>query len=222
MELSPGQRKAAFVVIVLALAGLGIFLVDSRVPGAAAGRSAAAASSHPATAAGAAPASTAPSGTVPATPAGTSSALPAGAGTGVDIYRLLPFTQVGLGQAVRAAEQFAGAYGTYSYRENANSYVATMRRMVTPQLAVTLERGYATPGVAQLRQQQRQVATGRGTVTALRAFGPGSLTFLVTVTQHIAQRQGTSQLTSHYAVTLAGGTGHWQVTDIQLASAGNS
>ena len=33
---------------------------------------------------------------------------------------------------------------------------------------------------------------------------------------------GRSQLTVDYAVTLSGGAGSWQVTSIELASAGNS
>jgi hypothetical protein len=140
----------------------------------------------------------------------------------VDIYRLLPFSQSGLAQAVGVAQRFGTDYGTYSYRQGAGSYVAAMRGLVTPQLAATLARSYATPGVAQARAQQKQVSAGQGTVTALRAFGASSLTFLVTVVQKITESQGRSQQTSQYAVTVTGGTGNWQVSDIQLASAGNS
>jgi hypothetical protein len=97
-----------------------------------------------------------------------------------------------------------------------------MRGLVTPELAATLARSYATPGVAQARTQQRQVSSGQGTVTALRAFGPTSLTFVVTLVQRITQRQGRSQQAGRYAITVSSGGGGWQVSDIQLASAGNT
>lgn len=211
MELSPGQRKAAFAVIVLALAALGAFLVISRVTRASA----------PPPAPGAA--SSAPGSPLPASPAAAATpAAPPPSASGVDIYRLLPFSQSGLAQAVGVAQRFGADYGTYSYRQAAGSYVAAMRGLVTPELAATLARSYATPGVAQARLQQKQVSSGRGTVTALRAFGPSSLTFLVTVVQKITENQGSSQQTSQYAVTVTGGTGSWQVSDIQLASAGNT
>lgn len=119
-------------------------------------------------------------------------------------------------------EKFASQYGTYSYRESAASYVAAMRGLVTPELAATLARSYATPGVAQLRTQQQQVSSARGTVTSLRAFGPTSLTFVVRLVQQITERQGRSQQTGQYAITVTASGSQWQVSDIQLASAGNS
>jgi hypothetical protein len=211
LELTPGQRKAAFIVIVLALAGLGIFLL---LPG-----------KHEQQATGSTgPAASAP----PPSPASSSPAAPTppAASTGparsVDIYRLLPFSQGSLSQAVALTERFGAAYGTYSYRENAAGYVATMRGLITSELAGTLARGFATPGVAQTRTQQKQASTGSAVVTGLRAFGPSSMTFLATVQQKITQAQGKSHLTSHYAVTVTQSGGRWQVSDVQLASAGNT
>ena len=123
--------------------------------------------------------------------------------------------------------QFCADYTTYSYTENAAGYVGRMRGLVTPSLATTLARGYATPGVAQVRIRQKQTASGSGVITALRAFGPSSLIFLVTVTQKTYSSQGTGGTTasvnsSDYAITIAQFGSGWQVNDIQLASAGNS
>jgi hypothetical protein len=209
MDLSPGQRKAAFAAIVIAFLALGAFLLISR-----AGKS-------PPTAHGGPPAASAPASPAPASPVATASAPPQPV-SGVDIYRLLPFSQADLDQAIGVAQRFGARYGTYSYQQSASSYVAGLRGLATPGLAATLARSYATPGVAQVRTSQKQVSTGQGTVTALRAFGPSSLTFVVTVVQKITESQGRSQLSTQYAVTVTGGTGHWQVSDIQLASAGNA
>lgn len=217
MELSSRQRKAAFAVIVLALAGLGAFLLmPAHHPARAAG-SASRAGSHPSARA----ASTGSAAPAPASvPAG--SPQPGRVAGSVDIYRLLPFGHSGLDQAVALTRRFGTAYGTYSYRQNASAYVASLRGMVTSGLATTLARGYSTPGVAQARIGQKQVSAGTAQVTALRAFGPSSLTFLVTVVQKITQAQGANQLTSRYAVTVTRAGGGWQVSDIQLASAGNA
>ena len=213
MDLSQGQRKAVFAGIVLALAALGAFLI---LPGSlwsharARGRPAAATQ----------PLNSAPA-TPPATPAGLGGATPP-AGTGADIYQWLPFSQAGLTAAANVVRQFAADYSTYSYTESPASYARRMAGLATQQLAVTLERAYATPGVAQLRVKQKQVSSGTGRIISLRAFGPSSLTFVVAVAQRVTGTRGTSRSTTDYAVTVAGATTHWQVNDIQPASAGNT
>ncbi len=213
MDLTSTQRKVAFAVIVLALAGLGAFLLWPR---SSPSRAASAPTGHP-VASSPAPA--------PASPSAASS--PAPSGPAVNIYHLLPFTQADLTQAAGVVRQFSTDYATYSYTESASSYVGRMRGLVTSQLAATLAQDYATPGVAQARTQQKQSSTGSGVITALRSFGPSSLTFLVTLNQKIysTQRSGKTSakvLSGDYAITAAQAGGGWQVNDIQLASAGNS
>ena len=59
-------------------------------------------------------------------------------------------------------------------------------------------------------------------INSLRAFGPSSMTFIVTAGQRLATTKGTSSGSTRYAVTLTGSGGSWQVSDIELESAGNS
>ena len=89
-------------------------------------------------------------------------------------------------------------------------------------LATTLQASYATPGVATLRTNQKQVSTGTAVINALRAFGPSSLTFIVTTGQRLVSSRGTTSGSTQYAVTVTGSGTSWQVDDIELASAGNS
>lgn len=212
MDLSPLQRRMAFAIIVVALAGLGVFLLRpgsraaSRPAGASALATAAPADSPPASAAAPAAGATAPGGSASA----------------VDIYRLLPFTRADLGRALAVAHEFAVDYGTYSYQQDGAAYTAAMRGLVTTELAATIARGYDTAGVAEARKQQKQVSSASADVTGLRAFGSTSLTFLVRVVQSIAAVQGGSHLTTAYAITVVRLGAGWQVSDIQLASAGNS
>lgn len=219
MNLTQGQGRILFAIIVVAFAGLGAFLLlphllphpaRSHAGGPSTGR----VSTSPVVPPTASPT---PSIAGPVPDAVSPSATPR-----VDIYRLLPFTQSGLDQAVAVTQQFAADYGTYSYRMDAARYVATMRGLVTAELAATLARGYATPGVAQMRTRQKKVSSGSATVTGLRAFGPSSLTFVVTTVARITTVQGRSQLTGDYAVTVTLVGGRWQVNDIELAAAGNS
>src|SRR5262249_47974919 len=168
MDLTSAQRRMAFIVIVLALAGLGAFLLWPR-PSPAASRAAAGPTAHAATSAPA---------PAPSSPAAPASPVP---GQGVNIYQLLPFSQADLTQAAGVVRRFCADYATYSSTESAGSYVGRMRGLVTPELAATLAQDFATPGVAQTRTQQKQTATGSGVITALRAFGASSLTFLVTL-----------------------------------------
>ena len=74
---------------------------------------------------------------------------------------------------------------------------------------------------------EKQTATGSGVITALRAFGASSLTFLVTLSQKTYSTSQSGTTTAHtasadYAITIARSGSGWQVNDIQLGSAGNS
>jgi hypothetical protein len=215
MDHTSAQRKMAFIVIVLALAGLGAFLLWPR-PSPAASQAAPAGTARAATSA------PAPGPSSPAAPAS-----PAPSGPGVNIYQLLPFNQADLTEAAGVVRRFCTDYATYSYTESAASYVGRMRGLITSELAATLAQDYATPGVAQTRTQQKQTATGSCAITALRAFGSSSLTFLVTLSQKTSSTTHSGTTTAHtasgdYAITVARSGSGWQVNDIQLASAGNS
>jgi hypothetical protein len=205
MEPSSSQRKLIFVLVVAALAGLGWYLLQ---PGAHAAGS----RSRPAAAGSARPARS-------AAPAATPAPAPAG---GTDIYRWLPFTQSEFAGAVAVVREFGRDYGTFSYSQNASAYVAVMRGLITPQLSQVLARGYAVPGVASLRDSQKQVSAGSVVINSLRAFGSSSLTFVVTITEQITGSRGRSSVSGQYAVTVTGTGGSWQVDDIELASAGDS
>ena len=213
MDLSPGQQKAVFAVVVVVLAALGYWLLLPKVSHSHGQARPAASPAPAATTPGSTPSQTG------AVPAGTASPATAG---GVDIYSWLPFTQQGLTAAATVTEKFVVAYNTYTYTESADDYVGRMNGLITTQLADTLRGLYSTPGVAKVRTDQKQVSTGTAVINSLRAFGPSSLTFIVTGTQHLATTKGTSSGSSQYAVTLTGSGTSWQVNDIELSSAGQS
>jgi hypothetical protein len=203
MELSSGQQRLLFVVVVLALVGLGIFLLGGRH------RTAAPPPAHPS--ASAAPATSTPA----AAPA------PTAGGGGVDIYQWLPFTQQDLTAASRATVTFAADYETWTYTEPAQAYVAKMNGLVTANFAASLQNGYATPGVAALRSAQKQISTSSGGIASIRSFGTGSITFVVNIAQRLATTSGTTNSTQQYAVTVVSSATGWQVNDVELAGAGN-
>jgi hypothetical protein len=213
VDLSPGQQKALFAVVVVVLAALGYWLLLPKVT-----------HSHGQArpAASPAPAATAPgSQPAPGTSPPPVTVSPASAG-GVDIYSWLPFTQQGLAAAAAVTEKFVVDYNTYTYTESADDYVGRMNGLITTQLAGTLRGLYSTPGVVKVRTSQKQVSTGTAVINSLRAFGPSSLTFIVTGTQHLTTSKGTSSGSSQYAVTLTGSGTSWQVNDIELSSVGQS
>ena len=210
MDLSPGQQKAVFALVVVVLAALGYWLILPKVS-----------HSH-----GQAQPSPTPSFTesVPSPPESTPPTVttsPASAG-GVDIYSWLPFTQQDLSAAAAVTEKFLIDYNTYSYTETADGYVAKMNGLITTQLASTLRDLYSQPGVAKVRTDQRQVSTGTAVINSIRAFGSSSLTFVVTGTQHLATSKGTSSGSTQYAITVTGSGTSWQVNDIELSSVGQS
>ena len=201
MELSSGQQRLLFVVVVLALGGLGIFLLGSRhrtaPPPARPSASAAPATSTPA----AAPVTT--------------------TGGGVNIYQWLPFTQQDLSAASQATVAFAADYENWSYTEPAQTYIAKMNGLVTTNFAASLQNSYATPGVATLRNAQKQISTSSGGIASIRSFGTGSITFVVNIAQRLATTSGTTNSSKQYAVTVISNATGWQVNDVELAGAGN-
>ncbi len=210
MELSPSQRSAVFAVIVIALAALGYYLVVPAVT-----------HSGGHAQAGASPTPAGPAAETTRAPGPTETASAAAAGV-VNIYAWLPFTQQDLAAAASVAVRFSVDYNTYTYTESAAAYVAKMTELITGQLATTLQAGYSTPGVVSTRTSQQQVSTGTAAIDSLRAFGPSSLTFVVNTTQHLVSSHGASDGSAQYAVTLTGSGSSWQVSDIELSSAGNS
>ena len=214
MDLSPAQQKAVFVLVVVVLAALGYWLILPKLSHSG-GHSAAASSTSPAASASASAPGT------PGTPASTVTASPAAAGN-VNIYSWLPFTQQGLADAASVTVKFCVDYNTFTYTESPAAYVAKMSGLITGQLATTLQASYSTAGVAALRTSQKQVSTGTAVINSLRAFGPSSVTFILTTGQHLVSSKGTTNGSTQYAVTVTGSGSSWQVDDIELASAGNS
>jgi hypothetical protein len=221
VDLSPAQRKLVFAVVVLVLAALGAFLI---LQGPLLGqhgnpsRDRAVGLTQPLSTPSSAPGLGSPE----PSPGGLAAGATPPPGTGANIYQWLPFTQAGLSAAADVVRRFAAAYASYTYTQSPASYERQMNGLVTPQLASVIARGFATPGVAQIRTRERQIATGTGRITAIRAFGASNITFLVTITQKVTGTQGTKQTTTSYAVTVAGAATSWQVEDVQLASAGNT
>lgn len=213
MELSTGQQRLLFAVVVLLLAGLGIYLIG---PGTHRG-----AGASPTTSPSSTPATSSPSTAVPPATVPDTSAPSSGAG-GEDIYQWLPFTQQDLTEAAQATTAFAADYETFSYTETATVYVAKMTNVVTAELAATLQNAYATPGVAAQRSAQKQISASSGGIVAIRSFGAGSITFLVNIVQRLATTKGTTTTTTQYAVTVQPAAGGWEVSDVELANAGNS
>src|SRR5215472_17479647 len=141
MELTPVQRLVTFAVVVLVLAGLGVYLF---LPKSSAGAAAQPRSSPAPSQQSRSPAATGLTSSSPAAP-------PSAAGNAPDIYSWLPFTPSGLASAARVTTAFGADYGTYSYRQNTASYLAPMKQLITGQLADLLGRAYSAPGVVTAR-----------------------------------------------------------------------
>lgn len=226
MDAASFTRRAAFAVIVCALAALGAWMLGSPARHGGAGRRAPAAVASPrpaprrsAEVPATSPAVVAP--TVPATPpAPVAAATPGQPG----IYSWLPFSPAGLNAAAATAVRFARAYATYSAAETGPAYAASLQPLAEADLVAELEAAYEAPGVAADRRAGGQSATATAVISAIRALGPGSLTFVVQLTQRLsgADGGGTQDAVTSYAVTVSGSALTWLVSNIELAAAGNS
>lgn len=210
MDITPLQRRITFGLIVFVLVALGAYLIGPAARGSGSGARPPS-GPHLTPSASPSPAQSAPATAVPSGPAGSP-----------DIYQWLPFTQAELAAAASRVRQFGDAYGTFSYTETAAAYIAPMAPLTSAPLAAQIKAAYSLPGVATARTSARQVSTGSTVIESLRAFGPNSLTFVVQISENMTTSSGRSQQATSYAITLTGSASSWQVTDIELASAGNS
>lgn len=205
MQPTPLARRITFGLIVFVLVALGAYLIrpGARQPSSPAGRSARTSGSQSPSVSAGPSAGSGPTGTA-------------------DIYQWLPFTQAGLTSAADSALRFGDAYGTFSYAQSAAAYAATLAPLASAQLVAQIQAAYAALGVAQARTKAREVSAGSAVIEEIRAFGPTSLTFEVQITERLATTSGPSQQVTLYAITLTGAGSSWQVTDVELANAGNS
>lgn len=217
MELTAGQQRLVFAVIVLALAGLGIYLLAGRGSGGGTPAAPSTSGTTPQPAASVPEADSVPPSSVPA-------ATPASTAGGAEIYQWLPFTPAGLSAAAQTTTTFAKDYVTWSYTESVAAYADKLSGLVTPVELAALKNGYSTPGVAGPRVADKQVSTGSGTIDSIKSFatGPVSITFVVTINQQVTSTQPpTTAPAQQYAVTVVSSGGAWQVNDIELSALGN-
>jgi hypothetical protein len=215
MELSTGQKRALFAVIVVLLAGLGIYeLGPGRSQGASPSASPSgtssprAATTSPASLAGVPSYQVAPS-TLPV-PSAIKSA---------DIYDWLPFTQSDLKTAANVTLAFAARYQTFSYTDTYQEYGGRLSAYVTPSLKTSLEQTFQT-GLPNW-QRQHYTSSSAGAINLITMFGsaPKTITFLVTVT---TQTTPTPTQPAQYDITTEAVAGGWQVNDIEQAGQGNT
>ena len=142
----------------------------------------------------------------------------------MNIYNWLPFTEQDLVAAAAAATQFSVNYDTYTYTESAATYIGKLNSLIAPAsgLAASLENAYLAPGLKGLRIGQKQISSATASVFQLRAFGQQSLTFVVTITQHLVSNKGTSNGSNNFALTMTGSGSNWQVYDIEPQQDGNT
>jgi hypothetical protein len=209
VDLKPWQQRLLFAVVVAGLAVLGVYLVGPVM--------------HHNNASPQAGTSTPASQPTTPAPEGTGNQTPVAVKTpaSVNIYNWLPFTQAGLANAAGVVTAFSTAYDSYRYTDSANVYIGRMAGLVTPTFAGVLKADFGTPALVAQRQQQRQVATATATINTIRAFGQSSITFIVTITQHVISTQGSQSSSTQFAITVTSYGSSWQVNDIELATAGN-
>ncbi len=220
MELSPGQKRGLFVVLVVLLAALGIYLVGpgrdqggSTPAAASSGGSPSAATTSPASLAGV------PSYQIAPTPLPVTTRI-----KDANIYNWLPFTKSDLDGAANVTLAFAAADETFTYKDTPATYGQRLSPLVSSTLDQLLERDFMPPGDHASWAQEQLVSKSAGTINAITSFGGSpqtSITFLVTITEQTTASGKTTTTTSQYDVTTDAVADGWQVNDFEPPGQGN-
>lgn len=155
-------------------------------------------------------------------PAYTAAAASPPAAASQGLAAILPFSPSRLQAAAALAVRFAGAYGTWSWRQPPAAWLAGLRPMASSGLDPALAQAADIPGVLAQRDHARQAAADTATAVQIQDLTTGSVTFTVTIRQVITSTSGTSQEVSSFAVTLTPHAAGWAVYDIEPATAGNT
>lgn len=219
MELSTGQQRALFVVLVIILAGIGIYLIG---PGRHHAAGAAPAASVSAAAASTTPApQVVPSAEAAPTPVQVPTAIKS-----ADIYSWLPFSQQDLNDAANATLAFATDFETFTYNDTPATYGQRMANVVTSgpgQLLNSLKAGFVTPAVQQQRDQEHLVSKSSGAITRIGSFGgspQATITFVVDISVAKTVNGTTTTSSSPWDVTTVQVAGGWQVNNVEPDGAG--
>jgi hypothetical protein len=222
MQLSTGQQRALFVILVILLAGVGIYLLG---PGRSHGATAAPAASVSPAAATSSP-TPSPLGVPSAELAPTPVAVPTTIKS-ADIYKWLPFTQQDLNDAANVTLAFAAEYETYTYADTPATYGQRLAKFVTSgsgQLLPLLESGFEPPALVKQRDQQHLVSKGSGTIVRISSFGDSpqaSITFVIDIAVAKTVNGTTTTTSNGWDVTTVEVAGGWQVNNIQPDGAGD-
>ena len=85
--------------------------------------------------------------------------------------------------ATTIAGRFAAGYDTWSWSQPTPAWLAHLRPMITNGLYAALARAASIPAVVAQRDATRQASVGTLKGMAIRDLSPGSITFVVTVSQ---------------------------------------
>ncbi|MEV0629964.1 hypothetical protein ACI2LC_27275 [Nonomuraea wenchangensis] len=197
----PGDRRgAAFAVIVVIIAAVGIYLMwadwgdpPEQQPQAAPPTRVA---------------------IVTPTPLATASNAP------FDVYDYLPMKKEQLAAAADLAERFTAVYGTFRYDEDAAAYAARLKAYTTPELGALLTRTVTSAGAVEQNRADELVSRATAKLKEIRQVGKGSIVFVVTGNRQVTAKSGDKLLTEEYAVTVSESGSDWRVFDIMPADEG--
>ncbi|MEU6728761.1 hypothetical protein ABZ917_34065 [Nonomuraea wenchangensis] len=197
----PGDRRgAAFAVIVVIIAAVGIYLMwadwgdpPEQQPQAAPPTRVA---------------------IVTPTPLATASNAP------FDVYDYLPMRKEQLAAAADLAERFTAVYGTFRYDEDAAAYAARLKAYTTPELGALLTRTVTSAGAVEQNRADELVSQATAKLKEIRQVGKDSIIFVVTGNRQVTAKSGDKLLTEEYAVTVSESGSDWRVFDIMPADEG--
>ncbi|MFE0156136.1 hypothetical protein ACFWY5_54020 [Nonomuraea sp. NPDC059007] len=201
MAQSGDKRGVIFVAIVAVVAAVGLYV--TMWPG----------DSDPAPVT-ATTGSAAPSVPVTGKPLATASDAP------FDIYDYLPMSRQQLAAAADLAERFTASYGSFRYDEDPSVYADRVKVFTTGELAAFLTKALTSPGTIEQNKTEQTVATATAKMKEIRQVGATSIIFVVTSTQKLTGKSGTSERAEDLAVTLTPVGNDWRVFDVQPAGDG--
>ncbi|MED7929748.1 hypothetical protein SMD20_36300 [Nonomuraea sp. LP-02] len=197
----PGDRRgAAFAVIVVIIAAVGIYLMWADWGDSPEQQPQAAPPTRVAI--------------VTPTPLATASNAP------FDVYDYLPMRKEQLAAAADLAERFTAVYGTFRYDEDAAAYAARLKAYTTPELGALLTRTVTSAGAVEQNRADELVSQATAKLKEIRQVGKGSIIFVVTGNRQVTAKSGNKLLTEEYAVTVSESGSDWRVFDIMPADEG--
>ena len=133
------------------------------------------------------------------------------------IAAILPVTEAEISRAAMLAERFCGAYETWRYDEDPQTYLSRLTPFAMPELLGRLAKSMSSQDLMIERRMDREISEASAHVIAVRSLNTNEIMFTVRVEQRIVGSSKRNHRKYAVWVKRLSDHGDWMIAEIEPA-----